>query len=88
MNKLFYSIDLKKFANSLALSLKFEKDFLDHYNNFLTVGENNFGNKIPSIIFGRIRKKKVLNYKHLLVFLDPTQIWVLAHMANRISLFP
>ena len=44
------SSDLKIFANSwpLASNFKFFSQSLDHF--FLTVGQNNFGNKIPFLL--------------------------------------
>ena len=46
-----FSSDCKVFANSCP-SDSISKVFLDHKNNFfLTVGQNNFGNKIPGLKF-------------------------------------
>ena len=41
------STDLKTFENSRSLNLKFQKFFSVTRTIFLTVGQNNFRNKIP-----------------------------------------
>ena len=55
-----YSSDLKIFENSRLSALNF-KSFsrsLEHF--FLTVGQNNFGNKIPDICFTKIAHHRTL----------------------------
>ena len=52
------SSDLKDFCKFLAFTLKFQKfifQSLEHF--FLTVGQNNFGNKIPFLNVSAARKK-------------------------------
>ena len=44
------SSDLKIFANSRPSALNFKSFFLSLEHFFLTVGQNNFGNKIPFLL--------------------------------------
>ena len=53
------SIDLKIFCKFSAFSLEFRKFFSNTGTFFLTVGQNNFGNKIPKL-FLNLRVVKIL----------------------------
>jgi len=55
-----YSSDLKKFANSWPSALNFKKFSLSLEQFFLTVGQNNCGNKIPLFFYttGKTKHKR------------------------------
>ena len=50
----------------MGLQPLISKVFLDEYNNFfLTLGQNNFGNKIPIILFFKIFSFRIRRVKRL-----------------------
>ena len=53
-----WSSDLKKFANSRPSALNFKKISRSLEQFFLTVGQNNFGNKVPFMSSLKIKKNK------------------------------
>ena len=81
------SSDLKKFANSRPSASNFKIFSWSLEQFFLTVGQNNFGNKIPFLSFwGNVRRKKNKYFAPLSRVIWPFTFWTFC--LSRMSVAP
>ena len=74
------SSDLKNFANSRSSASNFKSFSRTQEQFFLTVGQNNFGNKIPLCVFAGMIDRWSLGHIFLLVAVGVVQLVVLRRL--------